>query len=534
MANLTCRIKDYIQPFERRLALQEMRALASGPVHPVDGDEATALVFAVAGALDADALRNALTYWQSVGPEGGLTAQVRSEATSVAAQNGLSVSDLLGPRLRSEPLKPPRKRCLRYATHGLHEYRGKFFPQLVRALINIAQVPANGIVVDPMCGSGTALVEARLAGRRAYGLDMNPLSVFVSDAKCRALTLTPNALSAAYEILSETLSKTEAASGARRHFLSLPGQDQAYLNRWFAPSVLAELDALQVVIEKLGSKPLRNFHRVCLSNILRGVSWQKDDDLRVRRELGELSGGEVIRRFLKEALRSTKVVGAFAAERGGTGLGRYVVREADARRADQSLPQLLNKVDAVITSPPYATALPYLDTDRLSLIYLGLLPREGHRARDLLMIGNREVTERTRAEYWRRYEANKALLPGATQILIDRINRLNNARDVGFRRRNLAALLAKYFFDMRTVMQQMLRLLRPDGRAFLVVGNNRTVAGGVPMEIRTADHLTAIAESLGFQALGNLSMEMLLSRDVFRKNAMQSEQIVTLRKPRSQ
>lgn len=113
MANLTCRIKDYIQPFERRLALQEMRALVSGPVRPVDGDEATALVFAVAGALDADALRNALTYWQSVGPEGGLTAQVRSEATSVAAQNGLSVSDLLGPRLRSEPLQPPRKRCLR-------------------------------------------------------------------------------------------------------------------------------------------------------------------------------------------------------------------------------------------------------------------------------------------------------------------------------------------------------------------------------------------------------------------------------------
>lgn len=534
MANLTCRIKDYIQPFERHLALQELRALASGPVRPIDGDEATALVFEVAGALDANALRDALTYWHSVGPQGGLTAQVRSEATSVAAQNGLSASDLLGPRLRSEPLKPPRKRCLRYATHGLHEYRGKFFPQLVRALVNIAQVPANGVLVDPMCGSGTALVEARLAGRRAYGLDMNPLSVFISDTKCRALTLTPAALSAAYETLSETLLKAEAADDAKRYCLSLPCHDQTYLNRWFAPSVLGELDAIQGAIEKLESRPLRDFHRVCLSNILRGVSWQKDDDLRVRRELGELPGGAVVRRFLKEALRSTKVVGAFVAERGRAGLGRYVVREADARQVDQSLPQLLNKVDAVITSPPYATALPYLDTDRLSLIYLGLLPREGHRSRDLLMIGNREVTERTRAEYWRFYEANRALLPGATQILIDRINRLNNGRSIGFRRRNLAALLAKYFFDMRTVMQQMLKLLRPEGRVFMVVGNNRTVAGGVPMDIRTADHLTAVAESLGFQTLGNLSMEMLLSRDVFRKNAMQSEQIVALRKPRSQ
>ncbi len=534
MANLTCRIKDYIQPFERQLALREMRALASGSVRPVDGDEATALVFEVAGTLDAAALRNALTYWHSVGPEGGLTAQVRSEATFVAAQNGMSVRDLLRPRLHSEPLKPPRKRCLRYATHGLHEYRGKFFPQLVRALINIAQVPANGIVVDPMCGSGTTLVEARLSGRRAYGLDMNPLSAFVSDAKCRALALTPSALSAAYEDLCKALAKPQAADGAGCRFSSLHDHDQDYLSRWFAPNVLSELDAIQAAVGKLRSRALRSFHSVCLSNILRGVSWQKDDDLRVRREVGELPQGAVIRRFLKEALRSTKVVGAFVAERGRTGLGRYAVREADARQAGQSLPQLLNKADAIITSPPYATALPYLDTDRLSLIYLGLLPRTGHRSRDLLMIGNREVTERIRAEHWRRYEASRALLPASTQALIDRIDQLNNGRKVGFRRRNLAALLSKYFLDMRAVMQQMLRLLRPDGQAFLVVGNNRTEAGGVPVEIRTADHLTSIAESLGFETSGNLPMEMLLSRDVFRKNAMQSEQIVALRKPRHQ
>ena len=535
MANLTCRIKDYIQPFERQLALQEMRALVAGAVRPVDGDEDTALVFEVAGTLEADVLRNALTYWHSVGPAGGgLTAQVRGEATSVAAHNGMSVRDLLGPGLLRLPLKPPRKRCLRYATHGLHEYRGKFFPQLVRALINIGQVPPDGIVIDPMCGSGTTLVEARLAGRRAYGLDMNPLSVFVSDAKCRALTVRPSALGTAYETLSETLSKTAAADGGMRHFLSLPDHDRAYLNRWFAPSALGELDAIQAAIETLEGKALQNFHRVCLSNILRGVSWQKDEDLRVRREVSELPEGEVIRRFLKEASRSTKVVGAFVAQRGRLGLGRYVVREADARQADQSLSQLLNKVDAVVTSPPYATALPYLDTDRLSLIYLGLLPRESLRPRDLLMIGNREVTERTRAAYWRRYEASKALLPSATQALIERINKLNNGQEVGFRRRNLAALLSKYFFDMRAVLQQMLRLLRPDGQAFLVVGNNRTLAGGVPVEIRTADHLTAIAASLGFQTPGNLSMEMLLSRDVFRKNAMQSEQIVALRKPRLQ
>ena len=51
------------------------------------------------------------------------------------------------------------------------------------------------------------------------------------------------------------------------------------------------------------------------------------------------------------------------------------------------------KIDAIINVPPYATALPYLDTDRLSLCYLGLLSRPEHRQRDQDMIGNREISE---------------------------------------------------------------------------------------------------------------------------------------------
>ena len=45
MPQLACRMKDRIQPFERQLALQELRALTNGPVVPVDGDDATASVF---------------------------------------------------------------------------------------------------------------------------------------------------------------------------------------------------------------------------------------------------------------------------------------------------------------------------------------------------------------------------------------------------------------------------------------------------------------------------------------------------------
>ena len=88
MDGLTCRMKEYIQPFERQLALQELRALAGGTVTPVDGDDATASTFSVAGGSDAVALREALAYWHSIGDDAnGLTTQLRGEATLGIARN---------------------------------------------------------------------------------------------------------------------------------------------------------------------------------------------------------------------------------------------------------------------------------------------------------------------------------------------------------------------------------------------------------------------------------------------------------------
>lgn len=534
MDGLTCTMKEYIQPFERRLALQELRALADGLVVPLDGNEETALTFAVAPTNDAGVLRRSLAYWRSVGDGvNGLTAQLRGEAALEVARNRAADGGLAETTRTTTPRKLPNKRRLRYATHGLHEYRGKFFPQLVRALMNVLQLPEGAVVLDPMCGSGTTLVEARLSGRSGYGLDMNPLSVFVSDVKCRVLELEPATLARSCDDLRKMLATPAPRSGragpGRR--ASLEEGDRIYLERWFDPRTLEELDRIETAVSRLPSGTLRSFYRVCLSNVLRRVSWQKTDDLRVRREKTEAAAGEAITRFLDEAARSAGTVAAFLAERGRSGVGRYSVREADARRAADVLPELAGGADAVITSPPYATALPYIDTDRLSLVYLGLLSRGAHRSRDTLMIGNREVTPRERKEYWAFYEGNRSSLPPDTRAVIERIDRLNKAGPAGFRRRNLSALLSKYFFDMREVMQETFTLLRPGGTMFLVVGNNRTTAGGERVEIRTGDHLGEMANGLGFRTVDDMAMEMLVSRDIFRKNAVPSERIIRLEKP---
>ena len=530
MAYITCNIKPYIQPFERVLALQELEALAGGSIEPLNGDNLTATTFAVSSTNDISKLQASLTYWHSIGEaENSLTEQVQREATQQIARSALydtfsrdDVSDLISSSL-------PTSRSLRYATHGLHEYRGKFFPQLVRSLLNIGKVRDQATILDPMCGSGTTLVEACLGGHHSHGLDLNPLSVFISRVKCEALQLNPVLLSRSYRTLETTVLSPVQPQRLGR-FASLADQDQTYLARWLSQETIVELDHIYASIDSVPME-FRDFYRVTLSNILRRVSWQKDDDLRVRKEKQLLPFRAVTNLFLENALRSAKTVGAFLTRWEHQTQGTYRVHEADARLAAGAFPGLVGQVDMVITSPPYATALPYIDTDRLSLVYLGLLPRQHHRLRDTLMIGNREITLGTREEYWRLYQEQASLLPSDTQSLIDRIDCLNKAASVGFRRKNLSAVLSKYFFDMRATIQQAFDMLRPKGTLFLVVGNNRTTAGQQSIEIRTAEHLMQIALGLGFKWISDTSMDMLVSRDIFRRNAVPSERILRIEKP---
>lgn len=533
-----CKMKGYIQPFERRLALMELTSVAGAPPISKQGYINDSLIYRVRTPRHIDHLTNALTFWETIAPqdksEPHYTRQVRREATSNLARNGISPAQLqcLLP-FNGNGVTLPNRRNLRYGPHGAHEYRGKFFPQLARALLNIAGVRRGEPVLDPMCGSGTTLVEASLMGHTSFGADLNPLSVLISRAKCAILRTSPDALAKEYELLKTYLVKTRIGRSRLTWFEHLPQKDRAYLESWFSPQVLADLDLIAVRVSSTRDPACQDLFRVCLSNILRSVSWQKDDDLRVRKEVRPDDDTDVIAEYVKELDRTVRHVLAFLYEDRDFEPGEVHIFEHDARSLgspDSPLVRLNGKVKTIITSPPYATALPYLDTDRLSLCYLGLLSRPYHRTRDYEMIGNREVTERQRREYWLSFQQHKQELPSGVTHLIDKIDRLNKSGTAGFRRRNLPVLLARYFMDMRRVFKNMAVLLKPNASAYVVIGNNHTIANGQRIDIETEQLLGLVAQSSGLILEEAIPMEMLLSRDIFKKNATASETILCFRK----
>lgn len=232
-----------------------------------------------------------------------------------------------------------RRQSTRYSVHGLHEYRGKFNPQVCSALINILGVTQTQTLLDPFCGSGTTLVEAAHRGIKAIGADLNPLAVYIANAKLGALRLDPDALRRCLIRIVETAEKVAVSPTCDNRF--------AYLSAWFEPTPLAQIESLRLAI--LAEEPhVRPFFFVVASDLLRQFSLQNPADLRIRRRSSanqtvpfsaafSRTANDVIRR-LEAALR---VVGAVRTE------GEALL--CDNRQLHKRLPAVL--FDAAITSP---------------------------------------------------------------------------------------------------------------------------------------------------------------------------------------
>src|SRR6476646_6407224 len=69
-----------------------------------------------------------------------------------------------------------------YYTHRCHPYSAKYIPQIPNLLISNF-TKKNDLVLDNFVGSGTTLVESKLLGRNAIGVDINPLACLISKVK---------------------------------------------------------------------------------------------------------------------------------------------------------------------------------------------------------------------------------------------------------------------------------------------------------------------------------------------------------------
>lgn len=423
------------------------------------------------------------------------------------------------------------KQSTRYLVHDLHEYKGKFNPQMARALINVFGAHAD-IVIDPFSGSGTTAVEAARLGKGVVALDMNPLAAWMSAVKTATLTYQdPSELQASFERLA-TQARTVATD------ISMPSptvlrrlwdeESLAYLERWFPGTTLWPMARVldSVYDEKTTSADLV---RLAVSNVVRTTSWQLPEDLRVRRRPPSWTPpiyanvlGEALRR-VSHALVEQTAVGVIPRP-------EIVTIEAGDARAIHEVTMPASAKKVVITSPPYATALPYIDTDRLSLVALSLIRPTEVKSLESDLTGSREWSTRVAAEWGHRLAANSDRLPPQVVELCNSIRARNDSERAGFRRQAVPALLYRYFHHMTEALRSWAKVLRPGENAVLVVGSNRTGGRSEPILIDTPDLIGRCGEAAGFSLVEKIPFQVWARYGMHAKNGVEGESAVVLRR----
>jgi len=521
-------------PYELDLARREVELLCGSKAARCDGVlRCTSPVRISRGKLKR------LTYFAWVEYEGRIV--VPDQATLEASANGCGVDA----RTQASPTKLTRQNT-RYSTHGLHEYKGKFNPQIVRAIGNLLGLKKGAWVLDPFCGSGTTLVEAYHNNWNAIGLDMHPLAVNIANAKLRLLREPKDALQGRALRLERIISRLCAqypdlegdehvipctrsleVIGWPRSLHRIANSD--YLQRWFAPPALAKICYLLASIRRTRSVSFRELAEVVLSDILRDMSLQEPEDLRIRRRKCPVANPPVFGYFVTQmAARLQTIVNT---PRLGSNCTTQEVIVADARQLGlgkgSGWPQGM-RFDAVIASPPYAAALPYVDMHRLSLCLLGLVHSDELARQDASLIGARDITTAVRRELEARLLRNDAGLPAEVMDVLLTVRSRVLREGGGFRKMDKAALLYRYFADMKECLSGLRRVLRPGSPIALIVGVNRVLVKPQNMTIDTPALLGAIGSDLGMQVRELTKLNTYSRYGLHQVNAIRSESLLVL------
>jgi hypothetical protein len=494
---LTLHLHDYtFFPYERDLAGREVASLIGGKL--TAGEQQ----FRVSGAWRDEHLWR-LTYFASYenGSGPNETLQHALEKSHHAAMG-----------------RKQKRQSTRYSVHGLHEYKGKFNPQVAHALLNIFGADATHHVLDPFCGSGTTLVEAAHLGIAGTGLDMNPMAVFLANAKLSALWSDAGKVRRAFQDVSRVYSRRKAprTTNDERH---------DYLAKWFTPEVLPDLERLRGAIGEADDASSR-FLLAVASDLLRDWSLQDPADLRIRRRqtpLPEQSFFDAWSEVVRERLAVLETVQPLLRDSGCQ--SSATLRDS---RDSAAFENEVGKFDFVITSPPYATALPYIDTQRLSLVWLGLIEPGEIRKLEAGVLGSREVL-RGRDELAAALESNAAGLPDDVLTFCSMLTHSLRAAD-GFRRQAVPMLLYRYLAGMKATFANLQRVVRNGGRMAWVVGVNQTTLGGKPIMIDTPSLLSRVAEAVGFRVEEPIPLQTYQRYSVHQKNAIRGESILLFRR----
>ena len=366
----------------------------------------------------------------------------------------------------------------RLGMHSFHRYYGKLIPAIPRAAIR--EFTSEGdLVFDPFSGSGTTALESRFLNRNFIGLEINPLAADISRAK------TSNYDVNVLELINEKLENYCRNDTAPVDPLEIP----FCVNRdhWFKEYVQHDLVVLMRNIDRAVSAVMTFdqqkyslFFKSVLSAVVKQVSNADTAHVfpgfskRMRKLEAE---GKNEKDVFGTYFRATKKRIKYVEEVGSKDVNTDFII-CDASSVDLS--DYKDKVDLIVTNPPYISSVRYSETLKLELYWMQVVSNVSEYTKlQTSMIGNDKISKK---EYVKKQHTPYSFINDEIDFMYE-IDPKN----------------AKVIFDFFTLMDKVIKncflVLKSGKRLVMKISDSKIRKHA----IHTGKYLSMIAELNGFK-----------------------------------
>jgi DNA modification methylase len=331
-----------------------------------------------------------------------------------------------------------------YATHHFDRYPAKMIPQLARFAIERCTNEGD-TVLDPFCGCGTSLVESRIAGRRATGIEINPYAVILAHAKSHLYRE-----SLLKDLIEATIEKARSIH---------PRVKKSWLNYWFGERTLCQLRALHKAIISLEDDMEPSYAmamKAILAVIVRLVSRAdprspKPFISRTARKKRSHDNFDAFQTFVQQGNKFVKASKEFKSLVKHGPSSRVRIVNDDARELSKRY--RLGCFDAIVSSPPYLSAQDYYRSSKLEISVLKLIDASELECLGPSLIGS------GRGKICYEDLNNMPFIPPMFKRLMSEDKRS-------------AATVASFLCDIAEVMKGCYERLKSNGKCCLIIGDS--------------------------------------------------------------